>query len=178
VFPPVPADTAVALGAFLAARNPALSVWIVYGVTVAGNVGSAAGMYGVARTIGRRLVETRPGRRLITPRALAALERVYQRHHLWGIFTSRFLPGYRAVVPPFAGLARLPAAKALPPLVAASALYYGLVVLVAYELGSNWDAVRRFLGDLGLALGALALAATALLAWLLWRHRRREAADG
>jgi uncharacterized iron-regulated membrane protein len=38
--------------------------------------------------------------------------------------------------------------------------------------------VRRFLGDLGLALGALALAATALLAWLLWRHRRREAADG
>ena len=167
----------MALGAFLAARNPALSVWAVYAVTVVGNVGSAAGMYAAARTIGRRLVETRVGRRLVTPRALAALERVYQRHHLWGIFTSRFLPGYRAVVPPFAGLARLPARKALPPLAAASTLYYGLVVAVAYQLGSNWEAVRRFLGDLGIALGALAVAATTLLVWLLWRHRRGTA-DG
>jgi len=162
----------VALGAFLAARNPALSIWTVYAVTVVGNVGSAAGMYAAARAFGRRIVETRLGRRLITPRALAALEQAYFRHHLWGIFTSRFLPGYRAVVPPFAGLVRLPAAKALPPLAAASALYYGLLVAVAYGLGSNWDAVRRLVGDIGLVLGALTLAVTALLAWLLWRHRR------
>ena len=164
----------MALGAFLAARNPALSVWAVYAVTVVGNVGSAAGMYAAARSFGRRIVETRFGRRVITPRALAALERAYFRHHLWGIFTSRFLPGYRAVVPPFAGLVRLPAAKALPPMAAASTLYYGLLVAVAYGLGSNWDAVRAFLGDLGLVLGALALAATAVLAWLLWRQRRNE----
>ena len=78
-------------------------------------------------------------------------------------------------MPPFAGLVRLPAAKALPPVAAASALYYGLLVAVAYGLGSNWDAVHAFLGDLGLVLGALALAVTAVLAWLLWRHRRSGA---
>ena len=174
----MPADTAVALGAFLAARNPALSLWTVYVVTVVANVASAAFMYAIARRFGRRLVETRLGRRLVTPRALAALERAYFRHHLWGIFTSRFLPGYRAVVPPFAGLVRLPAAKALVPVVAASALYYGLVVVVAWELGSNWAAVRHFLGDLGLALGLLALAATIALVVLWLRSRRDRPSDG
>ncbi len=41
IFPPVPADTAVALGAFLSARNPAINLLAVYAVTVSANVASA-----------------------------------------------------------------------------------------------------------------------------------------
>ncbi|MEK6610644.1 MAG: hypothetical protein AABZ35_06970, partial [Gemmatimonadota bacterium] len=54
IVPPVPADLAVALGAFLAARDDApVSVTAVYIVTVVANVTSAIGMYAVARTVGK-----------------------------------------------------------------------------------------------------------------------------
>ena len=38
-------------------------------------------------------------------------------------------------------------------------------------MGSDWYAVQRVLGRLGWGLGALALAVTALLAFLIWRRR-------
>jgi membrane protein DedA with SNARE-associated domain len=171
IVPPVPADTAVALGAFLAARNDQLSIWTVYAVTLVANVSTATGMYVAARLVGRRFIESRVGRRFVRPRALAALERAYHRHHLWGIFTSRFLPGYRAVVPPFAGVVGLRASRALPPMIAATALYYALLVLLAWQLGANWEGLRYAVARLGIGLAVLAAAVTVLLAWLVWRHR-------
>ena len=38
------------------------------------------------------------------PEAIAALENAYARHGEAGIFFSRFLPGVRAAVTPFAGV--------------------------------------------------------------------------
>lgn len=175
----MPADIAVALGAFLAARDDApLSVTAVYLVTVVANVTSAVGMYAVARTVGRNFLESRTGRRLLSARSQAALGRVYEHHHLWGIFLSRFLPGYRAVVPPFAGMMGLPASKALPPVVLATALYYGLLVWGAHRVGRSWESVRLWLGHLGIGLGIVAIAVTAVVGCLLWRVRARRASDG
>jgi membrane protein DedA with SNARE-associated domain len=178
IFPPVPADTAVALGAFLAARDAPISVVAVYLVTLVANVTSAIGMYAVARTVGRSFLESRTGRRLLSARSQAALERTYQRHHLWGIFVSRFLPGYRAVVPPFAGMIGLPASQALPPMVLASAAYYGLLVWGAHRIGRNWEAVVHWLGHVTVALAIATVVASVALGWLLWRARHRRSADG
>ena len=47
------------------------------------------------------------------PEVLAALEEAYARWGTAGIFLSRFLPGLRAAVPPFAGVAGLSAVRAL-----------------------------------------------------------------
>lgn len=180
--PPVPADTAVALGAFLAARGAPVHVLGVYGVTVVANVASAIGMYYVALTVGRSFLETRTGRRLLSASAQGTIERAYQRYHLWGIFVSRFLPGYRAVVPPFAGIARLPAPKALPPMAIASAIYYGIIVAGAYRVGASWEAVLEFVRQVSLELLVLALAVTLVLGFLFWQarraRRRRQATDG
>jgi membrane protein DedA with SNARE-associated domain len=174
----VPADTAVALGAFLAARDAPISVTAVYLVTLVANVTSAIGMYAVARTVGRNFLVSRVGRRLLSERSQVALQRAYERHHLWGIFVSRFLPGYRAVVPPFAGMIGLPASKALPPMVLATAIYYGLLVFVAHRIGSNWETVVRWLGHVTLGLAIAGGVVTVGVCWLVWRHRRRERADG
>jgi membrane protein DedA with SNARE-associated domain len=177
IVPPVPADTAVALGAFLAAQGAALHPWGVYAATLVPNVVTAAGMYWLARTAGRAFGETGLGRRFFADRTMRAVGRLYAQHHFWGIFVSRFLPGYRAVVPPFAGAVGLPAHKALPPMVVASAIWYGAVCLLAYRLGTNWSAVRRAIAGVSSVLGAAALLATAALVWLVWRHRRRRAAE-
>jgi membrane protein DedA with SNARE-associated domain len=171
----VPADSVVALGAFLAGQGADITMRGVYFATWVPNVASAIGMYWVARTVGRSFAESPAGRRLLSPRAMHALERAYQRHHLWGIFVSRFLPGYRAVVPPFAGIAGLGAYRALVPVAVASGIWYGFLVLLAHHLGSNWASVTGAIGRIGWWLGAAALAVTALLALLVWRWRRSHA---
>jgi membrane protein DedA with SNARE-associated domain len=175
IVPPVPADTAVALGAFLAAQGAALHPWGVYAATLVPNVVTAAGMYWLARTAGRAFGETGLGRRFFADRTMRAVARLYQRYHFWGIFASRFLPGYRAVVAPFAGAMRLPAHKALPPLVLASALWYGFVCIVAYRFGASWYAVRRALAGISTTLGVVALLVTVGAVAALWRHRRTRA---
>ena len=78
IFPPVPADSVVALGAFLAGRGT-LNAWAVLGVTWVFNVGGAACVYALARRQGRAFFQTRTGRKLLSPRALARLEQAYDR---------------------------------------------------------------------------------------------------
>jgi membrane protein DedA with SNARE-associated domain len=172
----VPADSVVALGAFLAGQGADITMLGVFLATWIPNVASAIGMYWVARTVGRSFAESPTGRRLLSPRAMRALERAYQRHHVWGIFVSRFLPGYRAVVPPFAGIVGLVAYRALTPVVVASGLWYGFLVWLAHHLGSNWEGVQHAISRVGWWLGAAAVAVSALLAWLAWRWRRSPSA--
>ncbi|MGD0485042.1 MAG: DedA family protein [Gemmatimonadales bacterium] len=178
IVPPVPADMAVALGAFLAAQGAPLHPWGVYAATLLPNVVTATGMYWLARAAGRAFGETALGRRFFGHATMQAVGRLYARHHFWGIFVSRFLPGYRAVVPPFAGALGLPAYKALPPMVLASALWYGFVCVAAYHLGANWYAVRHAIAEVSTVLGAAALAATVAIVWMLWRHRARRGDAG
>ena len=168
----MPADTVIALGSFLAGRGADVTMLGVFFATWIPNVASAAGMYWVARTLGRDFADSPAGRRLLPPRAMRAIERAYQRHHLWGIFASRFLPGYRAVVPPFAGIAGIGAVRALAPVVLASGIWYGFLVWVAHRVGSDWYAVQRVVGRIGWWLGAAALVVTAAAAIAIWRRWR------
>ena len=173
----MPADTVAAIGGFLAGQGAPITLGAVFLATWIANVASAVGMYWVARTVGRDFALSSTGRRLLSPRAMSALEAAYARHHVWGIFVSRFLPGYRAVVPPFAGIAGLGPWRSLLPVAAASGLWYGFLIWLAHRLGSNWDAVAFAIRRVGWWLGVLAGAATAGLALLAWRfYRSRERA--
>ena len=174
VFPPVPADTAVALGAFLARRGE-VSVVPLAALCWLANVGSAAATYLVARRHGPAFFREGWGRKVIGPGVLAALEEAYARWGIAGIFLTSFLPGLRAAVTPFAGVAGLGPARALLPAAAASAIWYAFLAAAGYTLAANWDAVRTLVGDANRVLGLLALAATAAIgAWLWYRSRRRS----
>ena len=129
VLPPVPSDAAVALGAFLSHRGVTTPL-AVFLVTWVANLLGAAGVYVVARRYGRRLFASPTGRRLLAPRSLAIIEREYLRLGTAGIFISRFLPGIRAVVPPFAGLVGLGAFRTLAPMGLASAIWYGGITIL------------------------------------------------
>ena len=170
--PPLPADTAVALGAFLAGRGR-LNLWTVFGLTWVANVASASLVYWLARRYGREFFKGPTGRRLLTPPVLAHIEAQYQRHGTYGIFVSRLLPVWRAVVPPFAGIAGLSAPRALIPLALASALWYGLLTVLVATLGTNLDAVVAVLGHVNWVLGATAVGVLIFLAvWIVRRLKR------
>ena len=133
-------------------------------------------MFFFARRVGPAFLQSRLGRRLLPERALATVRHEYERHHFWGILVSRFLPVYRAIVPPFAGMLGVSAARAIPAMAAASAIFYGLVVWLAYSVGQSWSAVRHALGDLGIGLAVAAAIVTALLVRALL-HRASGARD-
>ena len=169
VLPLVPADSVVALGAFLAGRG-ALNAWAVFAVTWVGNVGSAALVYWVGRRYGRAFFAGPTGRRLVSERTLAHIAEAYRKHGTYGIFLSRLLPVWRAVVPPFAGVAHVPAARALLPIALASALWYGALILLVATLGTNFEAVVRALARVNVVLGVVA--AALLLVFATWIFRR------
>jgi membrane protein DedA with SNARE-associated domain/uncharacterized tellurite resistance protein B-like protein len=172
VVPPVPADTAVALGAFLTHRG-VTSLPMVYAVTLLANIGGAAAVYFAARRYGRRLFATRTGQRLLSPAALAVVEREYLRFGILGIFLGRFLPGVRAVVPPFAGLANLGPWRALLPMATASAIWYGAVALIGAAIGAEWSRISVILGRVNHTLAIVAVAATIAVVLLVLRRRRQ-----
>lgn len=176
IFPPVPADTAVALGAFLSAGG-AVSAWTIFLVTWTANVLGATLVYAGARTAGRAFFRGRVGARLLKPEALGRLERLYARYGGWGIFLSRFVPGVRAVVPPFAGIANLTAARALLPLAVASALWYGGLTWIAATLVQNLEQIGRFLRGVNRAGLVMAAVAGVVVLVVLIRRRRRRAAS-
>lgn len=139
-------------------------------------MGSAAAVYWLARRYGPAFFRGPVGRKLIPGTVLAHLEAQYHRHGTYGIFISRLLPVWRAVVPPFAGIAGLSAPRALIPLALASALWYGALTFLVSTLGTNLDAVVTAVGRVNRILGVIA--AAAIIFAVLWVRRRLKSGVG
>jgi membrane protein DedA with SNARE-associated domain len=174
-FPPLPADTVVAFGSFLAARGEA-TLLSTYLATWLGNVSGAMGVYAIGRGIGADGMRSwllKYGR----ARSEERLELLYRRRGMLALFLSRFLPGVRALVPPFAGALRMPALRVAIVVATASGLWYGLVTLLAYRVGADWEAISAHLGVLTRTLGwGAALVAAGAAAWLIYRRASRRRA--
>ena len=169
-FPPLPADTVVAFGAFLAARGDAsgigafLATWI-------GNVAGAMAVYALGRRFGAAAVRERMVR-FGGADAERRLEHLYAKRGLAALFLSRFLPGVRALVPPFAGALRVPAAHAATVIAVASGIWYGVVTVIAFRVGRNWEALERQIEALtrGAGLVATVLVTTGIVGWFIYRR--------
>ena len=172
-FPPVPADTVVALGSFLAARGQG-SVWAAFLATFVGNVGGAMVMYALGRRYGAERME----RRLLGakgPGAEQRLQQLYGRYGIAALFASRFIPGVRAIVPPFAGALRVPPMRAAAAMGGASAIWYGTVSYLGFTVGGNWQRLSRLITDYGriLALVAAVVLLIGFAIWRVWSKRAR-----
>jgi membrane protein DedA with SNARE-associated domain len=173
IFPPVPADIAVVLGAFLG-RQGIVSAPLLGLLCWLGNTASSAGMYFYARSHGRRFFATGWRRKLMPPEAIAALEKAYGRYGVYGIFVSRFLPGVRAAVTPFAGVAGMRPARALIPSASASAIWYAFLVTAGSVLAQSWPRAQALLADANRALAIVAGLVIAVVFFFWWRARRRR----
>lgn len=169
IVPPVPADTVIALAAYLAGRGATSPVgaWVA---TMAGNLGGALVMY----LLGRRLGAPWVARRLPALGGPAAEERVrrqFERHGVWALAVSRFIPAVRALVPPLAGALGIGLGRAMLAMSLASALWYGLITWLAVTAADNTDALLSAIASSQrVAAGA---AVTVLVgAVLLWRWKR------
>jgi membrane protein DedA with SNARE-associated domain len=172
VFPPIPADTIVAFGTFLAARGKGtvigafLSVWL-------GNLAGASIMYAAGRRYGASRIE----KQLLKEKGAAAegkLRALYERYGLGALFLSRFVPGVRAIVPPFAGAVRIPFLSTLAVMGVASGIWYGLVAWLAFRVGSSWDALQATLKQYGTIAAAVAIGIGLVAAIIWWSSSRAK----
>lgn len=172
VFPPFPADTVVAFGSFLAARGKGsmvgsfLATWL-------GNMVGATAMYIVGREYGPSVL-----RRFVRGDVEAVRERMkamYGKYGYAALFLSRFIPGVRSIVPPFAGAAHIPLVPAILIMALASAIWYGVITWLAFSVGANWE---LFSDKLALVARVVASVAGGLLviAGAVWYARKRRAA--
>lgn len=175
VFPPLPTDTVVALGTWLAARGDG-SALLAFLATWVGNVAGAVGMYVVGRRHGAGWIHRRfPA--LSNARGEERLQRLYARYGIPALVVSRFIPGVRALVPPFAGALRVPALSAIAAMACASGIWYGFIAYIAYRAGTDWDALTRRIAHSGQVMGiaGAAVVAIALAVWLVRRRTRGTA---
>ena len=174
VFPPVPADTVVALGSWLAARGQGSAFWAFF-ATWLGNVAGAGAMYALGRRHGTAWLHRRfPA--LADEKNERRLRELHGRYGAASLVLSRFIPGVRAIVPPFAGALRMSPVTTMLALSLASAVWYGLVSYLAFKAGADWESLMARVSRVGrlTAVGAAALVALAVLIW--WVRRRRRAA--
>jgi membrane protein DedA with SNARE-associated domain len=173
LIPPIPADTFVLLGGFLAARGRA-DPWLVWAATWALNVGSALVVYWIGHRHGRTFFEQGLGRHILNGHQLQRMQHFYRRFGSFAIFFTRFLPGLRAVVPAFAGVSRQRFLPVAFPLAAASAIWYGALVWLGATAGRNLDALLGALDDTNtMLLGVAALLIGAIVWW--WIRTRGQA---
>jgi membrane protein DedA with SNARE-associated domain len=174
VFPPVPADTVVALGSWLAARGQGSPLW-AFLATWIGNVAGASAMYFVGRRHGSAWMRRRfPS--LADERGERRLRELHGQYGTLSLLLSRFIPGVRALVPPFAGALRLPASSSLAAIAIASGVWYGLVSYLAFRAGADWNALMATIALDGriIALGAVVVVGIGALVWWLRQRRRRD----
>jgi membrane protein DedA with SNARE-associated domain len=145
----------------------------VFAVTWVANVAAAAAVYGLGRRYGRAVFGGRLGRKLLPEPVLVHLSEQYHRHGAYGMFLSRLLPVWRAVVPPFAGIAGLDPARALIPMALASGLWYGALTVLVMRLGTNLDTVLAQLERVNGVLGAVAVLALVGVGIGVWRRMRK-----
>ena len=174
VFPPVPADTVVALGSWLAARGQGSAFWAFFATWV-GNIAGAGAMYAVGRRHGTAWMHKRfPA--LGDAKNERRLRELHGRYGAISLVLSRFIPGVRALVPPFAGALRISPVTTMLSLSLASAVWYGLVSYVAFRAGADWGTLMSRITRYGrfAAVGAAVIVAAGALGW--WLRRRQGTA--
>ncbi len=104
------------------------------------------------------------------------MRELHRKYGAASLFLSRFIPGIRALVPPFAGALRLPPVTSLASIAIASGIWYGVVSYLAFRAGANWDALAARISYVGrwIALGAVMIIGAGALAWWLRRPGSKQ----
>jgi membrane protein DedA with SNARE-associated domain len=175
LIPPIPADTFVLFGGFISARGT-VNAWVVWLVTWAFNVSSALFVYGMGHRHGKRFFQHGMGKHMLNEDQLERMQRFYKKYGAFAMFFARFLPGLRAVVPPFAGVSHQSFLSAALPLTVASAIWYGALVWVGATAGENLDTLRGWLDRLNYVLLVVAILIFGGIFVWWWRTRRGKTA--
>ena len=176
VFPPIPSELIMPLAGFMVAKGELSFV----GVVIAGTAGSVVGalpLYYFGRKLGKqRMIEWADahGRWLtISGRHIERVTAWLDGHGTWAIFFGRLVPGVRSLISIPAGIARMNFGLFLLLTTLGSALWSALLAGAGFLLGSNFEAVEKFVGPVS---NAILIGIALLYVWRVARGKGKRAA--
>ncbi len=175
VFPPLPGDLLVILGAWYAVKG-VISWPLAFGAVTAGAVLGAAVDYGIGRWLARRFDARAARHGLLSAERLARFVSAYQR---WGsvlLVANRFMPGVRAFVFVGAGAAGIPLARVLLLGGISAALWSALLLFAGGLLVRSLPELVELFRAYSAFAWAVLLGVAILLALGAWLRRGLRAA--
>ncbi len=173
VAPPIPGDTLIVFGAYLAGIG-VIEVWPAY---IAMWVGSALGcllIYGVAYVKGRDFF-LRFEARYFKESKIEIAEAWFEKYGVRIIVFNRFLPTVRAFVGIVAGIIRTNPLRMTLYVIIGTFLWNSLLVYFGLMVGENWQLVTTVLQTYNQVVITLAVVAGGI--YYLVKRRRRGAAE-
>lgn len=170
---PIPEETVLALGGYLAQRGE-LRLGLVLALGFVSAVAGDGLGYWLGRRYGRAAIE-RYGRWVfVTPARLEKVSSFVSRYGAWAVFGSRFVAGLRFLAGPLAG------ATGLPPLTFVTANALGALLYVPYAVGIGYavgygfgDGIERVMGRMErIGFSAIVVLTLGVVAVRILRGRR------
>lgn len=141
LFPPLPGDTFVVLGAFLVGRGH-MTFLPAYAAATAGSISGFMVLYFIGRQWGRRLFQNRKGR-IFSRERLLRVESWFDRYGYLVIGVNRFLSGFRAVVSLGAGIVKMDAKIVFGLCLLSCLVWNGILMGAGIWVGENWAVIVR-----------------------------------
>jgi membrane protein DedA with SNARE-associated domain len=139
---PVPEDATLLLGGFLIAHGVTKAVPMV-AVIYMGLLVTDSFLYWMGRKYGRKIVEHKRFRRILSPEKLLLLEEKFRRWGVFVVFVGRHFLGVRAQVFLVAGIMRMPAIKFVMADGASAVLTVSLMVGMGYLGGNSLQVLKQ-----------------------------------
>ena len=171
VFPPIPGDTVVVLGAYLVSTGQ-LGFWGVYISTTIGSVAGFVTMYFIGLKFGRSFIrDTKFGRKLFKEEQISRVEVWFSRWGYWVIFANRFLSGTRSVISLFAGFFHLHPLRVILLATISALIWNALLISIGVLLGDNWQNITSIISRYNQIFMVLFVA---FIIYFFYRRRKKR----
>ena len=172
---PIPSLLVMPFGGYLASKGEfSLPVILVINSTAALTGSSLSYWLGAA---GGKPLLMRYGKYMfIRPKDIEKTEAYFAKHGGKTIFIGRFLPVVRHLISIPAGIARMPLPSFLTLTFCGATLWGGGLMVLGYQLGSNWESIAAKAKRVDLLIaGLIVLVILAVVVRFMLRRRREQA---
>jgi membrane protein DedA with SNARE-associated domain len=138
--PPIPLESIVVFGSYMAGSGHGNAFLIWLSTTVGMTVGSFF-MYWLAKSQGEKLLQIKWVRNYLPEKYIDKARIWFRKYEIWAIFIGKCIAGMSFAVVFCCGLFKLEQRRTLIALFLANALYYGVLVVVGRYVGLKWDTI-------------------------------------
>jgi membrane protein DedA with SNARE-associated domain len=169
-FVPVPSEVTMIPAGYLVQQGQ-MDAWLVIFSSVSGTLVGSLFNYGIARTLGRRLMFAYGRYMFFGHDKMEKLDKYFASHGEISIFVARLIPGVRHVISFPAGLAHMHLGKFTLYTALGGTLWMSTLTLVGYIIGGNKELVRHYMPYI---TGAFLAGIVVLVAVYIYRHRKKR----
>lgn len=138
-FPPIPGDTALVFGAYLAGVGK-LDLLTVYILTTLGSIIGFFIIFSIGKYYGREFF-LKKNYRFFPKKLIFQIEKWFHRYGVGLIAANRFLSGARSAISLFAGISNMKVSAITLAALASSMMWNAVLLSGGYFLGKNWQMV-------------------------------------